>query len=315
MKPAAAIREYHYWSERLVAKLWQDNVSQLPNRINVSAAISNFGLQVQRQDPPQTRAARAVDVEALLADQLVTDLDYAGPTPLYLAGRSQMVLSSLRGAGPYWRSVRAGRDVGGHEDTGAVTLFADLPSRQGRRIAVCLFGSASNVCGWDPTVPALRQFGWTSSSNKGVEFLLNAANAESAKDPQVYWNQAPEEVHTNVREICRNALTICYSQGERGLDSPPWRRGYTIGHYQDVEWLAQIYFTDRDIIGPVPFDVVHVGAAFWVRSGSARAWVPYDRENIRMLCEAERSPRRSLARMWYGRRRQDRGQGRHAADA
>ena len=190
MKPVAAVRKYHYWSERLVTALWQDNVSQLPNKINVSAGLPNFNIQAQSQDPPQTRAARAVTIETLLADHIVKDLDYVGPTS-YLEGRSQMVLSSLRGAGPYWRSVRAGRDVGGHELTGAVTLFADLPSRQGRRIAVCLFGSAGNVCGCDPTVPALRQFGWTSSSNKGVEFLLNAANAESAKDPQVYWNQAP----------------------------------------------------------------------------------------------------------------------------
>lgn len=98
----------------------------------MSAGVSNFGLQTQRQDSLQTKAARAVIIEELLADQVVTDLDYMGQSR-YLVCRSQMLLSSLR------------NEQG--KDTGAVTLFADLQSVQGRRIAVCLFGSANNVCG------------------------------------------------------------------------------------------------------------------------------------------------------------------------
>ncbi len=95
MKPLAAVSEYHYWSERLATKFWQDNVAQLPNKINASAGISKFSIQVQSQDPPQTKAARALAIQELLADHVVTDLDYVGPFS-YLANRSQMVLSSLR---------------------------------------------------------------------------------------------------------------------------------------------------------------------------------------------------------------------------
>jgi hypothetical protein len=300
VKPVTAVREYYYWSERLVTKLWQDNVSQLRNKLKLGVKIPpGVTLETQDQDPLQTRAAHAVVIEALLADHIVTDPDYDGPLS-YLARRSQMVLSSLRD------------DQG--NDTGAVTLFADLQSPQGRRIAVCLFGSANNVCGCEPTVPAWRQFGWTSSTNNGVKFLLSAAaNAESSKDPEAFWRQAAEEARTDDAEICWNALNICHGAGTKNYgDCRPWHRGYVIGHYQDgVEWLARIYFTDRDLTvpGPAAFDEVHVGAAFWVRSGSARAWVPYNRENTCALDEADRLPRRrSLARIWREPREQDRGQ-------
>lgn len=295
MKPLAAVSKYHYWSERLATEFWQDNVAQLPNRINTNAGIPQFSIQVQSQDPPQTKAARAVAIQELLADHIVTDLDYIGPCS-YLASRSQMVLSSLRD--------EQGRD------TGAVTLFADLQSGQGRRIAVCLFGSAGNVCGCEPTVPAWRQFGWTSSSNNGVELLLDAgAHAEDSKDPKAFWHQAAEEARTNVVDVCWNALNICYGQGAYRSDGcRPWRRGYTIGHYQDVEWLAQIYFTCTELLNvpdiPISaaFDVVHVGAAFWVRSGSVSAWIPYNWENVQRLNSSEpkpSSPHRLRMRFWH----------------
>jgi hypothetical protein len=153
MKPLSTVREYHYWSERLVAKIWEDNVSRLPDNVQISAGISNFNVQTQRQQALRTRAARADALETLLADHIVTDLDYLGPIS-YLTGRSQLILSSLR--------------MPQASDTGAVTLFADLGSAEGRRVAICLFGSAENVCDWDPTPPRWRQFGWTSSSSEGV---------------------------------------------------------------------------------------------------------------------------------------------------
>jgi hypothetical protein len=111
-------------------------------------------------------------------------------------------------------------------------------------------------------------------------------------------------------------MNICSGQGSyHGNDSRSWHRGYTIGHYSDAEWLAQIYFTAFDPrldngCGNVhryldPFDVVHVGAAFWVRSGTPQAWVPYTPKNVVQL-DAARHPIiwRSLARAWYRRRGQ-----------
>jgi len=111
-------------------------------------------------------------------------------------------------------------------------------------------------------------------------------------------------------------MNTCSGQGSyHGDDSRSWHRGYTIGHYCDAEWLAQIYFTACDFrlgdtYGSVwrslaPFDIVHVGAAFWVRSGTPQAWVPYTVKNVVEL-DAARHPViwRPLARAWYRRRGQ-----------
>jgi hypothetical protein len=298
MKPLTAVREYHYWSERLVSKLWEDNVSRLPDKIQISAGISNCNVQTQRQDSLDTRAARADAIEDLLADHVVTDLDYIGPLT-YLRGRSQIVLSSLR--------------MPQGTDTGAVTLFSDLSGPEGKRVAVCLFGSAQNVCGWDPTPPRWRQFGWTSSSNEGVQLLLKAAaNAEGSADPELFWRETAATEKADLWEIAWNALNICSGQGSyHGNDDRSWHRGYTIGHYADVEWLAQIYFTDHDPKtgnghpSLEPFDIVHVGAAFWVRSGTPRAWMPYTTKNVVKL-DAAQHPLilRPFARAWYSRRGQ-----------
>jgi hypothetical protein len=288
MKPLAAVREYQYWSERLVAKLWQDNVERIPDKISLNAGFSNFGMQMNQQDLPQTRAARARATEELLADHIIVDLDYQGPIK-YVSSRSQMLLSSLRNPNS--------------TDTGAVTLFARLESEGGRRVGLCLFGSADNVCGCEPTVPKWRRFGWTSSSNEGVELLLKcAANGEDSPIPQDFWNESAREIKASERDICWNALNICYGQGQyHGGDVRPWHRGYTIGHYRDVEWLAQIYFSHDDPDDfklEYPFSAIYVGAALWVRSASPQAWVPYDMRNIPKLDASEYQPlARPLARL------------------
>ena len=260
MKPLASVRECHYWSERLVTELWQDNVERIPDKVSLNAGFSNFGLQVNQQDSPQTGAARARAVEELLAGHIIEDLDYRGPIK-YVSGRSQMLLSSLRNPDT--------------TETAAVTLFARLQSERGMRIGPCLFGSADNVCGCEPAVPKWRRFWWTSSSNKGVELLLKCAvNGDDSLIPQNYWNETARETQTSEGEVCWNALNICYGQGQyHGTDIRPWRRGYTIGHYKDVEWLAEIYFSHddpEDFPLEEPFDAIYVGAALWVRSGICR---------------------------------------------
>jgi hypothetical protein len=289
MKPLTTIREYHYWSERLVTKLWHDNVERIPGKISMSAGFSGFGLQINQQNPLQTKAARAHDAEEILAAHIVTDFDYRGPIK-YLSGRSQMLLSSLRNPNT--------------AETGAVTLFSKLQSEEGRRIGLCLFGSADNVCGCEPAVPKWRRFGWTSSSNQGVKLLLKcAATGEDSEAPWDYWNESARETQTPHWEICFNALNICYGQGMyHGADARPWQRGYTMGHYTDVEWLAEIYFSCDDDPDGFPieetFDTVYVGAALWVRSGTPRAWIPYNMKTIPKLDASEHPPlARPLARL------------------
>jgi hypothetical protein len=282
MKPLAAVTEYYYWSERLVTKLWEDNASGQPDKLSVSASLLNLGVQKQQSDPLNTRAARAASTEELLTDQIVRDLDYEGPVS-YLAGRSLVVLSILESSdGDY---------------PGAVTIFSDMRSPEGKKVAVCLFGSARNVCDWNPEPPEWRKFGWTSSTSEGVRTLLQAAaNAENSRNPEAYWRETAERQGANLYEICWNAQNICANQG-MAPGSPyheaPWRRGYTIGQYEDVEWLARIYFSyDESHTEPrrkldTPFDVIHVGAALWVRSSSPDVWTPYTAENIAKLNAAK----------------------------
>ncbi len=231
MKPLTAVREYHYWSERLVTKLWEDNAYERPGKLSINVGLSNLGVQIQQQDPLNTKAVRAASTEALLVDHIVTDLDYIGPLS-YLAGQSQVVLSSLQHPDG--------------EDTGAVTLFSDLRSPEGKRVAVCLFGSAHNVCGCDPEPPAWRRFGWTSSSGEGVDLLLQTGpNAENSKNPDNFWQETAKKVGVDLYDICWDAQNICANQGtDRGhINDVSWQRGYTIGHYEGAEWLARIYYT------------------------------------------------------------------------
>jgi hypothetical protein len=281
MKPLTAAREYHYWSERLITKVWDDNVSEQPGKISVSFGVPNFNVQVQQQDPLNTKAARAASTEALLADLIVKDLDYMGPVS-FLGGRSLIVLSSLR-------------DSSGHNN-GAVTLFSDLRSPEGKRIAVCLFGSGSNVCGCDPEPPEWRKHGWTSSSNQGVELLLQAGvNAEDSNNPDAFWQATADRQGADLYDICWNAQNICSRQGMTPgkRNDLAWHRGYTIGQYDNAEWLARIYFTYNDENAEpghtlsTRFNVIHVGAALWMRTGAPHAWIPYTAENIARLDAAQ----------------------------
>jgi hypothetical protein len=294
LKPLAAVRKYHYWSERLVTGIWQDNVARLPRKTNFNIGTSNLAINSQQPDSPNTRAARALAIEELLADHIVTDLDYTGPTT-YLMGSSPLVLSSLRKPDA--------------TDSGAVMLFADLDSLRGKRIALCLFGSASNVCDLDPTPPLWRCFGWTSSTNNGVHLLLRAAaSAERSHTPSDFWHQAAVDERADAEEVCTNALNICIGQGQyHGADERPWHRGFTLGAYGNVEWLAELYFSHHIALKATPddFDSVHVGAAFWVRSKSARTWRPYTSSRVAQLDAAEHPLAiRPLARLYYARRGQ-----------
>lgn len=258
--------------------LWNDNVGRMPYKIDVGANLSGFGVQGRQPETLQTKAARAQAVEELLADLTVKDFDYHGPVD-YFSGRSQILLSSLR--------------YPNTSDTGAVTLFAKIRGDSGRRIALCLFGSASNVCNCQSAVPQWRKFGWTSSTNEGVELLLKCApKAEQSEDSKRFWDDVAFEIGASEEDICWNALNVCYGQGAyHGNDCRPWHRGYTIGHYKDAEWLARIYFAHEDpslFDDDEHFDVVYVGAAFWVRSGSPQSWVPYNTRTIPKLDASER---------------------------
>lgn len=290
MKPLSTVLEYHYWSDRMTDQIINNNVTEAPIRTEAGVTLFGLGLKRTEQPAPSTRAAKAVAIESLLSDLVVRDIDYNGPLD-YLTRRSQLILSPLMTtSGDY---------------SGAVNMFTELKSQSGKRVGICLFGSVTNVCELDLEVPAWRHYGWTSSTNDGVELLLDAgANGETAKNPESIWKPTGKPTSFSY-EVCANALNISVGQGEFHDDTPkPWHRGYTIGHFDNVEWLARIYHSYADIRIPgETFDLVHVGAVLWVRSGGASVWRPYTPDHIPEL-EADEFPRvvRPAARAWFRRR-------------
>jgi hypothetical protein len=288
-----ALAEYHYWSDRMCSGLLGDNddgrsritgaalglpLGPLSTGLSVTRPVGQLGHASSARTLSKKAKRRAVSVERLRL----------GYEPTILSGTSRLVLSSLRTAARH--------------DTGAVTLYSDVTTAEGARVAVCLFGSAANVCGFSPEVPEWRKFGWTSSDIRGVtELLMSCAAAESSAQPDRAWwpngHPAPEVA----RELCVYAANICEGQGEffdRGL--LPWRRGYTLGHFENGEWLARIYYGAYGHVRTAEtlFDAVLVGAAYWVR-GPMRSWVAYDKSAVPDL-EASRYPSilRPFVRRW-----------------
>ena len=289
--------EYRYWSERMCTALANDNdaggVRVTGGSLNVGLGPVNGAVTLQQPSDAASRAARARELERRLRKDVrqVENL-VPGQGPKALTGTSRLVLSSLRSS-----DGRA---------TGAVILFADIATRTSGRIALCLFGGASNVCDFTPSVPAWRRFGWTSSHIEGVtQLLLSGAHAENASDVQRAWRPGGRPGRDTVRRVCHHAVNICEGQGEFfGRGTLPWRRGYTLGHYEQAEWLARIYYGASDTIlaAATGFDAIYVGAAFWVRA-PLDSWMVYDQGTIPAL-EASRypAPIRPLARRWHSRR-------------
>lgn len=246
-------------------------------------------------------ASRARVIENLLTDHTGSDLGIIAPAnkdgfkKQFITGRSPVLLSDLRGSNG--------------NATGAVNLVIDEKSPDGKRIAVCLFGSAKNVCNMEPDIPAWRRFGHYSSSDIGIPELIRAATlAEDADSPDELWRFKSDPDGRLRRFISFHAANISFGQGAFYDDSPhPWHRGYTHGHFDDSEWLAAIYLSETDVYvrGSYRdtvhhFDIVHVGAALWVRSGTPVAYTP---DRIPEL-DARCLPRalRPAARTWYRRR-------------
>lgn len=300
-RPTAALTEYRYWSERMCAAFLSDTDSHGLHVTGGSLGMplgplaANVSLQKPTDTTSRALAARKIQNRLKRITRDVEDLAF-GDTPLTLRGSSRLVLSSLR------------KSSG--DDTGAVALFGEIHTRRKARIAVCLFGSATNVCDFAPTVPQWREFGWTSSHIEGVtNILMTAASAESAADPDKAWWPDGEPDEETIRRLCSYAVNLCEGQGEffsRG--TLPWRRGYTLGHFENAEWLARVYYGTRDSLSAAVtgFDAIYVGSAFWVRS-PATSWVTYDKNRIPDL-EASRypAPLRPFARSWY-RRQHPRG--------
>lgn len=235
MPPVSSVREYYYWSDRIVEQLMSDNQESSGHEIELTLPTPVLEISAHRQPAPPTRAARAKQLETLLSDHVVTDPGYDGPLDFF-AATSRVVISPLAESGVM---------------TGALSLFAEVGG-----VACCLYGSASNAIGADLGVPAWRAGGWTVSHVNGMAALLTTGHGDA-------------EGGFTAREICENAVDL--SSGRPRSGPLPWSLGTTWGHYEDAEWLARIHYSAPDVRS---YRQVHVGTALWVRSAAATAWVP-----------------------------------------
>ncbi|NUR83275.1 MAG: hypothetical protein HOY71_04220, partial [Nonomuraea sp.] len=235
MPPVSSVREYYYWSGRVVDQLVSDNQESPGHEIELTLPTPVLEISTHRQPPPPTRAARAKELEALLSDHIVTDPGYDGPLDFF-AATSRVVISPLTAGGV---------------PVAALSLFAEVDG-----VAFCLYGSAQNAIGSDLGVPAWRAGGWTVSHANGMAALLSTGHGDPAKG-------------FTAREICENAVDL--SSGRPGSGPLPWSLDTTWGHYENAEWLARIHYSEQDVRA---YRQVHVGTALWVRSAAATAWIP-----------------------------------------
>ncbi|MEV3938617.1 hypothetical protein AB0K52_21915 [Glycomyces sp. NPDC049804] len=269
----SGFNEYYYWSERLAANLAG---SHGPSKRTWTFGV-NLGflkLSMSSESASDDRTAKARLISKQLSDQVVTDLSFTQPVN-YAGGTSPVVFSAIK-------SIN-------RRDIGVMNAFIPISyTETGTDVAVCLFGSRTNVCGQDPEFPEWRGNGWTASTFMGLDSLLRATVDDV--DPDTL-NARVDDDDQDRDELCRFAYRLSYHQGDILGENPvrPWRRAYTLGHCRKAEWLAKIHYTATFSRARGRLHVL-VGAPIWIRSTKPEAWVSYaDPVTVKAL-EADDEP-------------------------
>lgn len=253
------IPEYYYWSERMTSNLSRAR-GQSKRTWTFGVNLGFLKLSVASETASDDRAARVGVIEKRLSDELVTDLSFTQPIN-YACGTSPVAVSAIKSV--------TGRDLG------VVNAFIPISYTENQTdVAVCLFGSRTNVCGQDPEFSEWRGNGWTASAFMGLDAFLRATVDDVDAETL---NATVPESSNEVDDLCRFAYRLSYQQGDDvfgGNPLRPWRRSYTLGHYRKAEWLAQIYCTATF---PRSQGALHVlvGAPIWIRSSEPEAWLSY----------------------------------------
>jgi hypothetical protein len=92
MKPVVQVTRFHYWSERLVEKILDDNVTYSPQESEFQIGISSAGsFKSKSRTRASTRAGKAATVLEILSDHIVRDFQFEGPVD-YLTGSTPLVI-------------------------------------------------------------------------------------------------------------------------------------------------------------------------------------------------------------------------------
>ncbi|MEV4813851.1 hypothetical protein [Micromonospora avicenniae] len=262
MGELASIRKYLYWSERRVSALAQDNNIDLDRarKTVLKSPQGPFLPQIEREmrPRPSSRHDRAIRLEHAIGSLAVSD--FVTPPPAQFArGRGTLVLSD------FVDQVEGSASM--------ITAFTTTTSSDGTRVAVCMFGSFSNLA--DVVADSTpRAMGWSSSSAPEVSrFILCRCEATDGSESPL--------------DLAIEAINVCGFQGQHGPESDavilaePWRRGFTYGHVSEVgEWFMEVFYDSDLRCTPhrfqEHFDRVIVGAPLWIRTPTLRSLELYD---------------------------------------
>lgn len=256
MGELTAPRRYAYWGDRRIREFATDNDLNLGPRgkratkIRFAPFLPEF--EFGQESRTLRRAEIAERVEAALGIHAVED--FVTPLPVRFAKGTGLVSFA---------------EFAGYHSKGGVVIHTTMTSSTGVRVAVCLFGSLHNTADYLGARDKFEE-GWSSSAAWEIEKFLRDQGGEGA----------PTE---DLEYLSTEALKICRHQGETGRHEEhagkPHTRGFTLGHAEDSEWLAEIYsdvvLDKQRWLVDWEVDRIVIGAPFWVRTPSPQAITRY----------------------------------------
>jgi hypothetical protein len=267
MGELGVVRRYHYWSNRSIQHVLEDNDIALNRRLNWRFRfpqlpfIAQFELGEEARDLRRNEVARKIET----AIGLHAVEDFVTPPPVSFAkgiGHMEIARTTVR--------TESSTD-------GVVAHFA-VKSSNGALVHVCLFGSMDNTPHYISTAP-LNKAGWSSSAWYAIEELIHSHGTKNTSQ----WDDD--------ESIAMEALKIALHQGETGHTKKhkgkPWTRGFTIGGAEDVEWFAVVYkdvvlSKDRWSKLDDEADRIVIGAPLWIRTSFAQPITLYHKDGTKV---------------------------------
>jgi hypothetical protein len=259
-----SIREYYYWSERLIDKIAQDNGIDLQRRPYLLSAAFKI-LQVSRANPRQTLFRNEIAEKIRVAVGSLAVSDFVTPTQVNFA----------TGAG----RVDMGQFIAAGDRRDTAYMYTVVQASNGDRVAVCLFGSMHNYVDRIRDTEQ-RKAGWTSSSGPYIMKLIKSHGESNG------YSDDPDDFEYVAVETVKAVLHQAMSGYDHLYDGLPETRGFTLGHADEVEWFAKIYSDIRvtkgswndnlaDLGSP---DRILIGAPVWTRTAMPERLKLYTRE-------------------------------------
>lgn len=253
--PDRALYKYTYWSARAVDSTLSDNRS--PTRFSiklVDLGIPVIGARVafERDVKGPNRHSAAQELTKLLNEHIHTDTDIR--QILHDEG------GFLSGRGNVYVTAYGSQSVDEAPAGGRAALFTWWNTEDGKRVAVCLFGSMDNFDGWIRDSHPSTVTGWASSATHDVVRWLQQNEPWNNK----HW---AESIGNVACKMANYEIALGKSQSYSSSSRSNYAKDL-VGRQDETEWLAFIYYVEIADIRylHVPFDIVLIGRPFWLRA-------------------------------------------------